>query len=100
MRSASLEVRDLGHGFFRVIVPVGFLKSPDVPRLLALCTDRGIVAEPMRTTYYLGRQTLLTTGIAKLAYWRKILFALLARRPAAQPRRGARLQIELYPCTT
>jgi KUP system potassium uptake protein len=77
--ASNVEVRELGHGFFRVIAPVGFLQSPDVPKLLALCADRGIPVEPLRTTYYLGRQTLLTTGIAKLASWRKILFAFLSR---------------------
>ena len=75
----ALEVRDLGHGIFRVIAAVGFVQSPDVPKLIALCADRGIVTQPMRTTYYLGRQTLLTTGGTKLARWRKRLFAFLAR---------------------
>jgi len=77
--SSELEVREMGHGFFRVIAPVGFMQTPDVPKLLELCADRGITVEPMRTTYYLGRQTLLTTGVAKLAYWRKILFSFLSR---------------------
>jgi KUP system potassium uptake protein len=75
----ALEVRELGHGIFRVIAAVGFVQSPDVPKLIALCADRGVVTQPMRTTYYLGRQTLLTTGATKLARWRKRLFAFLAR---------------------
>jgi KUP system potassium uptake protein len=33
----------------------------------------------MSTTYYLGRQTLLTTGSASFAAWRKLLFAFLTR---------------------
>jgi KUP system potassium uptake protein len=33
----------------------------------------------MRTTYYLGRQTLLTSGAARLARWRKLLFSFLSR---------------------
>jgi KUP system potassium uptake protein len=33
----------------------------------------------MTTTYYLGRQTLLTGGVSNIAYWRKLLFAFLSR---------------------
>jgi KUP system potassium uptake protein len=55
------------------------MQTPDVPRLLARCHGHGIKAEPMTTTYYLGRETLLTTGAAPLARWRKALFSFLSR---------------------
>jgi KUP system potassium uptake protein len=55
------------------------MQSPDVPRLLWSCRTRGIAAEPMTTTYYLGRQTLLTTGHSELSRWRKLVFTFLAR---------------------
>ena len=55
--------RDLGHGFYRVIAQVGFMQSPDVPDAPASCGQpRRSIAEPMTTTYYLGRETLLTSG--------------------------------------
>ena len=75
----SLEVTDLGMGFFRLVAKVGFMQEPDVPKLLARCAHLGIVAEPMTTTYYLGRQTLLTSGKIRIAKWRKLLFSFLAR---------------------
>jgi KUP system potassium uptake protein len=75
----GIEVRELGQGFYRVVCKVGFMQSTDVPKVLASCVDRGIVTDPMTTTYYLGRQTLLTNGEAKLARWRKILFSFLSR---------------------
>ena len=77
--STALEVRSLGHGFFRVIAKVGFMQGTDVPKLLVRCASSGVVAEPMTTTYYLGRQTLLTTGKSRLARWRKLLFSFLSR---------------------
>ncbi|HEU0034397.1 MAG TPA: potassium transporter Kup [Kofleriaceae bacterium] len=77
--SRALEVRSLGHGFFRVIARVGFMQTTDVPKLLARCAPHGLVSEPATTTYYLGRQTLLTSGATKLAYWRKLLFSFLSR---------------------
>ena len=75
----DLEVRDLGQGFFRVVAHVGFMQTPDIPKILALCGPHGLVTQPMTTTYYLGRQTLLTTGAANFARWRKILFSFLSR---------------------
>jgi KUP system potassium uptake protein len=75
----SLEVSELGHGFYRVLARVGFMQSPDVPKLLERCREQGLVAEPMTTTYYLGRETLLTTGKARFARWRKMMFSFLSR---------------------
>jgi KUP system potassium uptake protein len=75
----SLDVRDLGQGFFRVIARVGFMQTPDVPRLLRASAERGLRTEPMTTTYYLGRETLLTTGKSRVARWRKWLFSFLSR---------------------
>ena len=78
-----LSVTPMGEGFFRVVATVGFMQTPDVPRLLAACAKAGIDTNPMTTTYYLGRQTLLTTGKVKLARWRKMLFAFLAKNARA-----------------
>ncbi len=75
----SLTVRDLGHGFYRVIATAGFMQQADVPKILARCQKKGLIAAPADTTYYLGRETLLTTGKTRFATWRKTLFAFLAR---------------------
>jgi KUP system potassium uptake protein len=76
---ASLVVRDLGHGFYRVLARVGFMQTPNVPRIIARCARDGLITEPPTTTYYLGRQTLITTGKSGMAKWRKMLFAFLGR---------------------
>src|ERR1043165_8813101 len=75
----TMEVRPLGHGMSRVIGRVGVMQQTDVPRLLQRCSDHGIKAERMTTTYYLGRQTLLTSGKSRMARWRKVLFSFLSR---------------------
>ena len=77
--SSSIELQELGQGFFRVVGRVGFMQSSDVPRMLARCASEGIDAQPMTTTYYLGRQTLLTHGRVKMAQWRKKLFSFLLK---------------------
>jgi KUP system potassium uptake protein len=75
----AIEVKDLGDGFYRLVVRIGFMQSSDVPRILARCAPQGIVAEDLTTTYYLGRQTLLTTGRVRMARWRKKLFSFLLK---------------------
>jgi KUP system potassium uptake protein len=76
--NSALEVRELGNGFYRVISRVGFMQQPNVPRILARCEKFELIANPSDTTYYLGRQSLLTTGKTKIAKWRKMLFGFLA----------------------
>jgi len=85
-REDMVEVTDLGHGFWLVLAHVGFMQEPNVPALLFQCRDDGLHFEPSETSYYLGRESLLTTGRAPLSRWRKILFAYLSRnaRPATQ----------------
>src|SRR5262249_20240210 len=50
----SLQVHELGHGFFRVIAKVGFMQQPNVPKILARCERHGLAIGPADTTYYLG----------------------------------------------
>jgi KUP system potassium uptake protein len=77
--NTALQVRDLAHGFYRVIARVGFMQQPNVPKILARCEKHDLVVQAPDTTYYLGRQTLITSGHAPLARWRKQLFSFLAR---------------------
>jgi KUP system potassium uptake protein len=76
--SSALAVRELGQGFYRVVARVGFMQQPNVPRILARCEKHGLTANAFDTTYYLGRQSLLTTGKSRMARWRKMLFSFLA----------------------
>jgi len=77
----------LGEGFYRVVAHYGFMETPDVPRLLESLPTRpppnvAIEINPMDTTFYLGRETLLPTGVARLWRWRKQLFIIMARNAA------------------
>jgi KUP system potassium uptake protein len=81
--NSAISVSALDHGFYRVVARVGFMQQPDVPRILARSEKHGLVVNQSDTTYYLGRQTLLTTGKAGIARWRKMLFSFLARNSRA-----------------
>jgi KUP system potassium uptake protein len=79
-----VQVDELAHGFFRVTVRYGFMQDPDVPWALRECSRFGLKILPERTSYYLGRETLLPTGRATMPRWSKSLFAFVSRnaRPA------------------
>jgi len=81
-----VTVEDLGQGFYRLEAVDGFMQTPDVPEILKIAATQGLVTDPMTTTFYLGRELLLTTGTAKMLRWRKSLFAFMSRNagtPAA-----------------
>ncbi len=82
--SERLEVRELGLGFWQITASYGFMQTPDVLEVLRLANARGLGVEVEGASFYLGRETLLTTGRAGMARWRKVLFAFLSRnaRPA------------------
>ncbi len=79
-----LEVTDKGLGVFQVVARFGFMQTPNVPALMEACRKYGIKHEHNSTSYYLGRETLLTNGKAKMSRWRKMLFAFVSKnaRPA------------------
>jgi KUP system potassium uptake protein len=74
-----LVITDLGQGFYRVIVRFGFIETPRISRVLALCAAQGLEIDLMATTFVLGRETLLLSGRSRMARWRKRLYAILAR---------------------
>lgn len=74
-----VSVEKLEEGFWRVQIHFGFMEKPDVPAALALVKDRGLKIEPMRTTYFIGRETILATRKKGLSPWRGTVFAWMTR---------------------
>ena len=74
-----LVITDLGQGFHRLIAAYGFMETPNVPEILEIATERGLDLDAFSTTFYVNRETLLSTGKADMALWRKGLFAFLSR---------------------
>jgi KUP system potassium uptake protein len=74
-----ITVAHLGYGFFQIAAHYGFMETPNVPQIMKLATTRGVPDAPARTSYYLGRETLLTTGQTEMFRWRKSLFSFISR---------------------
>jgi KUP system potassium uptake protein len=74
------EVQALGHGFWQITLHYGFMNVPDLPKGLQLCNAPGLDLDPMRTSYFLSRSTVVAPPGAVATHWRSRLFALMSRR--------------------
>jgi KUP system potassium uptake protein len=70
-----VNVTDLGHGFHQVGLCYGFMEETRVADDLAA----HLHLEPESTSYFLGRETVRSTGRPGMARWREVLFALMVR---------------------
>ncbi|AVD82029.1 potassium transporter Kup [Pseudomonas sp. SWI6] len=73
------EVEAYGDGFFRVLLHFGFMDEPDVPEALKLCHLDELDFSPMRTTYFLSRETVIASRLEGMSRWRGNLFAFLLK---------------------
>jgi len=78
-----LEVEPLGHDCWQVVIHYGFKNDPDVPRALELLRGRGCDMEPMTTSYFLSRDTVIPTIGSGMAPWREKLFAQMHHNASA-----------------
>jgi KUP system potassium uptake protein len=69
-----VEWAELGNGVYRLVLHYGFMEDSDVPRALAAIPGPASF-DPMRTSYFLGRETLIPTDEPGMAIWRDHLFA-------------------------
>jgi len=80
-----IRVTPIGHGLHHVQATYGFMQSPSVKEILLRAKRAGVPChDAADTTFYLGRESLLTDGDSRMMKWRKVLFAFLSRnaRPA------------------
>jgi KUP system potassium uptake protein len=54
-----LEIREIGHGFHRVIVKIGFMQRPDIPTALRGCVRLGLDFCKDNLTYYIAHESLV-----------------------------------------
>ena len=70
-----LVVQPLGHDCWQVVVHYGFKDDPDIPSALHQLRGQGCDLEPMTTSYFLSRDTIIPTIGSGMAPWREKLFA-------------------------
>ncbi|RWU25170.1 potassium transporter Kup [Pseudomonas alkylphenolica] len=75
----QFEIEAYGEGFYRVLLHFGFMDEPDVPGALKLCHLEGVDFSPMRTTFFLSRETVIPSRLVGMSRWRAVLFAFLLK---------------------
>lgn len=70
-----LEIESLGHHCWQVVIHYGFKNDPDIPKALQRIKSRGCELEPMTTSYFLSRDTVIPTIGGGMTPWREKLFA-------------------------
>ncbi len=81
-----LDVTDLGHGFRQVVMHFGYMEEPDVFGELVRPAPEGVGLEPSGISFFLGRESVISTEIAGMARWRERLFALMLRSSSSASR--------------
>jgi KUP system potassium uptake protein len=78
-----VELETLGHNCWQVTINFGFKNEPDVPLALSLVANRGFELDPMQTSYFLSRDTVIPTVGAGMAPWREKLFSQMHRNASS-----------------
>jgi KUP system potassium uptake protein len=76
-----VRMKDFGLGFWGVTAHYGFMQSPDAMEVLRALKKRGLDLNPMDTSFYVGRETIVTPTVANRAFapWRRAIFRFLSR---------------------
>src|SRR5690606_14022454 len=78
-----LEMDAIGEDFYRVLVRFGFMQTPDVPLALMRSCDQDVIPfDPMDTTYFASRETVVASRHRGMPIWRDKLFAVMHRNAA------------------
>jgi K+ transporter len=84
-KKARVAIKDLSHGFFRIIAHFGFMETPTIGEVIQSYALKDFVIEEHKTSFFLGRATIIPTGKSRMARWREHLFVAMshhAQRPA------------------
>lgn len=82
-KDRRLKMEPIADEFHRVTVRFGFMETPDVPlALMRSCDQGGIAFDPMQTTYFVSRETIVAGAHRGMPVWRDKLFALMHRNAA------------------
>ncbi|MBP6748432.1 MAG: potassium transporter Kup [Xanthomonadaceae bacterium] len=83
-KDKQLKIESIGNDFYRVLIRYGFMETPDVPlALMRSCDKGGIYFDPMDTTYFASRETVIASAHRGMPIWRDKLFVLMHRNAAS-----------------
>jgi KUP system potassium uptake protein len=71
-------IRHLEHGFHTVVVHYGFMDEPNIPRALAQLRLMQFRFNLMETSFFVGREKIITGKDSQLARWQRRLFSFMS----------------------
>jgi KUP system potassium uptake protein len=77
--SERVKVEALGHDCWAIEVRYGFKNVVDIPNALNVCTQHDLTFDPMTTSYFLSRHSLVADDSSGLPRWQEQIFAAMLR---------------------
>ncbi|NJM42779.1 MAG: potassium transporter Kup [Brachymonas sp.] len=78
-----IQINPLGHDCWQVTLNFGYKNEPDVPEALQQIVGHGCALDPMQTSYFLSRDTVVPTMNGGMSVWREKLFAQMHHNASA-----------------
>jgi len=78
-RHSRVTVEPHGSGFYRVVARYGFMDEPDAVDVLRLMREKHVDFPLKDTTFFVGRERLISTDRPGMARWRERLFSFMSR---------------------
>ncbi|MBB5191790.1 KUP system potassium uptake protein [Silvimonas terrae] len=77
----KVVVPKLGESFYQVIATYGFKEEPSVPSILKQVAELQpeLDFDPMQTSFFLSRETIVEGKYPAMAWWRRKVFSLMTR---------------------
>jgi len=67
-----------GEGIYGILVKYGFSENPNLPAVLCRIREESLNLDPARTTFFLGKETLVFREQSRMTLWRRKLFSFLS----------------------
>ena len=74
-----IRVEKLENDCLRITGNYGFMEQPNIPQLLDSAREAGMKIEEGDITFFLSRETIISTMKPTMVYWRKRLFSAMSR---------------------
>jgi len=74
-----VEISRLSNSFWRVVAHYGFMETPDIDDIVAEAKTLDLSFDLMDTSFFLSRETLISTDRPGMARWREKLFLWMSK---------------------
>jgi KUP system potassium uptake protein len=73
------ELTTLPKNFYRLRLSYGFMEEANIPDALRRAEQKGLHCDPMQSSYFLSRETVIPSSKPGMAMWREHVFAWMSR---------------------